>query len=351
MIDYLIVGFGLAGLAFSEQLRNANKTFTVIDQQKYSSSKVAGGMYNPVILKRFTLPWQSANQLKTALPFYQSLEKDFNDTFLVPLPVHRIFHSIEEQNDWLIASDKPQLSDYLHTTFIKNENPYIKAPYEFGQVNQAGRLLVSKLLDQYVAQLVSNNQFINTVFNHNLLNIETDHIEYNGIKAKKIVFAEGFGLKSNPLFNYLPLNGTKGEVLIIKANDLTLNSIVKSGVFIIPQLEPNHYFIGATYNNYDKTWDTTSSGKEFLLEKLNSFLNCDYEVIDHFAGIRPTVKDRRPLVGSHPIHDHVFVFNGLGTRGVMVAPLTAQTLFNHIENGTELPSEIDITRFEALYPS
>ena len=351
MIDYLIVGFGLAGLAFSEQLRTANKTFTVIDQQTHSSSKVAGGMYNPVILKRFTLPWQSTEQLKTALPFYQALEKTFNNNFLIPLPVHRIFHNIEEQNNWLIASDKPQLTNYLNTQFINNKNPHINAPYQFGQVDQAGRLLVGKLLDHYIDYLLNNNQFITAAFDHTSLNINPDHIEYKGIKAKKIIFTEGFGMKSNPLFNYLPLNGTKGEVLIIKAEKLQLKTIVKSGVFIIPQLNTHHYFIGATYNNYDKTWDTTSSGRDFLLEKLNTILTCDYEVIDHLAGIRPTVKDRRPLVGSHPEHNHVLILNGLGTRGVMVAPLTAETLYNHVEKGTELPSEISIRRFDAMYPS
>ena len=351
MIDYLIVGFGLAGLAFSEQLRTNNKTFTVIDAQKNSSSKVAGGMYNPVILKRFTLSWQATEQLDTAMPFYQSLEHMFNDSFLVPLPVHRIFHNIEEQNDWLIASDKPLLTNYLHTTFIKNENPLLKAPHQFGQVNHAGRLLVSKLLDQYRDLLKKQEQFITATFDYEDLKIEKDYIEYKGLRAKKIVFTEGYGMKSNPLFNYLPLVGSKGEILIIKTEDLNLTSIVKSSVFIIPQSAPNHYLIGATYNRDDKSWDTTLDGKQYLINKLDEFLKGKYEIVDQLAGIRPTVRDRRPLVGAHPLHNHVFVLNGLGTRGVMVAPLTAQTLFNHIEKGTDLPIEISIDRFEKMFPS
>ena len=73
-VDYLIVGFGLAGVSFAEQLRKNNKSFVVISSLEKSSSLVAGGMYNPVILKRFTLAWHADQQLKVAIPFYQELE-------------------------------------------------------------------------------------------------------------------------------------------------------------------------------------------------------------------------------------------------------------------------------------
>jgi glycine oxidase len=39
------------------------------------------------------------------------------------------------------------------------------------------------------------------------------------------------------------------------------------------------------------------------------------------------------------------ILNGLGTRGVMVAPTVAKNLFNYLEKGEALDSEIDIKRF------
>ncbi len=42
------------------------------------------------------------------------------------------------------------------------------------------------------------------------------------------------------------------------------------------------------------------------------------------AGVRPTVKDRRPLIGTHPMHSQLHVLNGLGTRGVMLGPAMAK---------------------------
>jgi len=39
--------------------------------------------------------------------------------------------------------------------------------------------------------------------------------------------------------------------------------------------------------------------------------------------------------------------NGLGSRGVLVAPTVAKDLIAHIEDGVPLPTEIDINRFKS----
>ena len=124
-----------------------------------------------------------------------------------------------------------------------------------------------------------------------------------------------------------------------------MDYVLKSSAFLIPLKEKDQYIVGATYEWTDKTNTVTQKAKEELLNKLKTFLKCDFEVIDQVAGIRPTVKDRRPLVGAHPEHKNMFVLNGLGTRGVMIGPYIAKQLFNHIENEMPLDDEINISRF------
>jgi glycine oxidase len=175
------------------------------------------------------------------------------------------------------------------------------------------------------------------------------HIQYKNIEAKHIVFAEGFGMHSNPFFKYLPLDGTKGELFVIKAPELDLNVIINTSVFILPL--GNHLFkVGATYNWKDKTNFPTEEGKIELVERIKEILNCEFEIIEHFAGVRPTVKDRRPLVGTHPEFKNLHILNGLGTRGVMLAPAMAIDLFNFIEKGIPLDKTIDISRYASLLP-
>ena len=79
--------------------------------------------------------------------------------------------------------------------------------------------------------------------------------------------------------------------------------------------------------------------------QLKTFIDCDFKVVDQVAGMRPTVIDRRPLIGQHEKYKQLYMLNGLGTRGVMIAPYVAKKLFDFIENSVEIDSEINITRF------
>ena len=71
-----------------------------------------------------------------------------------------------------------------------------------------------------------------------------------------------------------------------------------------------------------------------------------YEVIEHSAGIRPTTIDRRPIIGSHPNYKNIYVFNGLGSRGILLAPTLSCWLYNHIYKRSLISKEVDIKRFK-----
>ena len=344
MIDYLVVGLGLAGISFCEILEKEGKSFAVVSDDSQQSSLVAGGLYNPVILKRFTMAWKAGEQMQKIAPFYSNLEEKLGVKLDHKLRVLRKFASIEEQNLWFEAADKPKLDHFLSAKILENKNSGIEAPFGFGKVKYTGRVDTGTLLRTYQDYLINKGALEQETFDFNQFKVLSGHISYKTIQAKQIVFCEGYGLKKNPYFGYLPLNGTKGELLIIKAPQYKEESVIKSSVFTIP-MEDDLYLVGATYKWKDKTNIPTEEAKEELLEKLKTFLKCDFEIVDHVAGIRPTVVDRRPLVGQHPEHPKLYVLNGLGSRGVLLAPYVSEQLFHAIERGSELNPEINISRF------
>lgn len=344
MIDYLIIGSGLAGISFAEVVLGNGKSIFVLDDDSQSSSKIAGGLYNPVILKRFSEVWQAQEQLLLMNDFYTLLEEKLNTKFDFKSPILRKFFSIEEQNNWFAASDKKALAPFLSLELISKQYSGIDSPYGYGEVLQTGYVNSALLLSEYRAYLKHNNWFQNETFQYDAIQIVEDGIRYKDFHARHIVFAEGFGMHSNPFFNQLPLDGTKGELFIIKAPGLNLDVIVNTSVFILP-LGNNCFKVGATYNWKDKTDLPTEEGKTELINRIKEIIACDFEIVQHFAGVRPTVKDRRPLVGTHQNYNSIHILNGLGTRGVMLGPAMAKALYENIEYQVPLNTEVDIKRF------
>jgi glycine/D-amino acid oxidase-like deaminating enzyme len=343
-VDYIIVGCGLAGIAFCEVLLKHQKSFVVFDNGSTSSSTVAAGMYNPVILKRFTPVWKAAEQLKVAIPVYKELEDRLKIKLDYQFDLLRRFASIEEQNNWFDAADNPKLAPYLNLNLVQFKNDSIDAPFGYGIVNEAGRVDTQLLVASYQKYLEKHRLLMSESFEHSAMLHSPQGITYKDFSTKNVIFAEGYGIKQNPFFKDLPLNGTKGEVLTVKIRDLKLDKPIKSSVFIIP-LGDDLYRVGATYSHKDKTNNPSKEGQEELLKKLKTFIKVPIEIIDHRAGVRPTVKDRRPLVGKHPELKNLYLLNGLGSRGVMIAPYVANQLFSYIENGKSLDPDIELSRF------
>ncbi|HIB38419.1 FAD-binding oxidoreductase [Mesonia sp.] len=340
-VDYIIVGFGLSGLHFAKKLIDENKSFVVFDDNSENASLVAGGIFNPVILKRFNLAWNADLLLTHAKEVYESLERLLGVKFLHSKPIYRRFNSVEEQNDWFSASDQSQLSKFLNTD-LKKSIPYIQSEFSFGEVNKTGYLDTVLLIKSFKNYLQQQGNFIEEAFNYNELNSAKN--SYKDFTFNKIVFCEGNGLSLNPFFNDLPLVGNKGEYVTIKCEGLNLEEMLKFSLFLIP-LGNDLYKVGATYNRQFKDREPSTSAKKQILIKLDKVLELPYEVVHQEAGIRPTTKDRRALIGRHSEIKNFYVNNGYGSRGILLAPSAAKWLFNFIEYQQELPKEIDIARF------
>ena len=344
MIDYLIVGSGIAGICFAETALQNNKSILVFDNNSQNSSKIAAGIYNPVILKRFSQVWNATEQLEYLNDFYPKIEQRIQTKIDYKISILRKFYNIQEQNDWFTASDKPHLAPFLSSKLFRQKFKSIESPFDYGEVVHTGYVNTSVMLQQYQEFLSSNNLLLKQSFDFEKLILNDHFLSYNDIKAKHIIFAEGFGLHSNKYFNNLPLDGTKGEILVIKAPNLNLNCIINSSIYIVP-LGNNLFKVGATYHWDDKTNQPTEQGKQELVDKIKELLDCDFEIMEHVAGVRPTVKDRKPLVGTHAIYKNLHILNGLGTRGVMLGPSLARDLYDNIENNKPISIHIDIKRF------
>lgn len=351
-VDYIIVGLGIAGICFAETLLQQGKTFVVVEDGKKGATAASGGVLNPTVLKRFTAAWNAKKFFKKAIPFYEAMGERVAEIIMNPIGIHRIFYNIEEQNNWFVASDKLELSQFLSSEIQKNKNIAVAAPLGLGNVKGGALLKPAALIKSYRTYLQQHDLLLSESFDYGLLDLEETYVSYKNHVAKQLVFAQGASVRDNPFFNVSispegskVFVGNKGEYVIFKAPALLLKEVLKGPVMIIP-LGNGVYKVGASYGRDDYSTSTTTQAKDEIVTKLKKMISCDFEIVDQVSGIRPTVKDRKPLLGSFSENPNLYFLSGLGTRGLSMAPLLSEWLFDFIEKDTELPKEVVITRFK-----
>ena len=338
-VDYIIVGDGYAALFFAHQLIKNNKSFYLFSEGKKSASFVSAGIINPAVLKRFTTFWLAQEQIDSLKKTLSEIEGYTHKNYLIEKPILRVFHDEKEKELWLKKSNE---ISFLSKDFIKINS--IKNPFGCGKVNHSARLNVRDFFTDLMNYLEQNSHLIKEKFDYNLVN--TENSTYKDIQFKNIIFAEGMAVKENPYFSEIPVEANKGHHLEVKLSEKIEDDFtIKKKHFIFP-LNENTYYYGGTYDREQIHHKIDNSAVEKLINALAEFYPNDFEVTQVKFGFRPTVKDRRPIVGAHSEFKNFYVFNGLGARGILNGNYFAINLYNHLENGEEIHPEVDLKRFQ-----
>ncbi len=343
--DLLIVGQGIAGSVLALSLMKAGYRVCVIDQPTLSlSSRVAAGIWNPVVFKRLTKSWLADELVPELIDFYTNCEKELNAAFITKRKIIKPFTEEQEKHLWLKKAEHE--NQFLDPQCYEGyELSVSQAIGSYSFVLEAGNLDVMAFLNATKNYLLNQRSYVEDAFQHDQLTATGSGISYKELRADAVVFCEGHLISKNPFFNWVPMKPAKGEVLTIKCEGLKLHQhILNKGIFILP-LGNDLYKVGATYEWEIVNDEPTEVRKEELTRKLNSVIQVPFEVIKHEAGVRPAVIDRRPVVGAHPSLNTHFIFNGFGTKAVMLAPYFAKQLVNHLQHGSAIDSEADVKRF------
>lgn len=349
-VDYIIVGQGLAGTVLAHTLLKQNKSVLIVDLPSISAaSRVAAGLWNPVVFKRLVKSWMADDLLEYMDNFYPEVELLVNEKFYFKKQIVKPFSEEQEKVLWLKKASQ-EIGKYLNPAIQSDFlTDIIHNPIGAAEVINAGNIDTSVFLNASEAYFKNKQLLLKEVFDYQELVLLAAGVQYKGIIAEKIIFCEGYKGVDNIYFNWLPFKLTKGETLTIRIPLLyqkgLVSKVINKGVFVLP-LGDELYKVGATYEWEDLTEVPTENGKAFLVQQLHKLLNVPFEIIAHQAGIRPTVKDRRPLIGLHPEHATIGIFNGLGTKGVMLAPYFAKQFADFLGNGMPLNKEVDIARFK-----
>jgi glycine/D-amino acid oxidase-like deaminating enzyme len=346
--DYLIVGQGLSGTFLSWYLQKAGADCMVIDENKFNTaSKVAAGLINPVTGRRLVKSWMIDELMPFAWKAYKQFGDEFNLDCIREISLVQFFNAPDMQEAF--NRKLQENGEFLSPAKDNEWRPYFNYPFGAGTITPCYIADAAGLIAAYRSQLHERGKLLQEKFESAALQIRQDHVQYNNLKAQKIIFCEGEAGINNRWFSRLPYSLNKGEALIVKAPGLSTEHIYKFGHTLIP-LDGNEsiFWFGSSY---EWTYDNDLPSEKFRLQaeaELKRLLKLPYTILDHRAAVRPANVERRPFVGLHPQYPQLGILNGMGTKGCSLAPYFANQLANHLVKNEPLLAEVHVRRFQKI---
>ncbi|MDX2245519.1 MAG: FAD-binding oxidoreductase [Bacteroidia bacterium] len=345
-----ILGSGLAGTFLAARLCLEGNEVTLIDDfHPESASGVAAGMFNVITGKFGAKSWMADELLASLqafleIPAFHSLSQHIRWK-----EIYRPFKAVREYNKWQSRQHDPEYAHLVSFTETPIFPTQIENPHGGIQIHACGWIAIQAFLENLRGILVQNMQmrFVQEKIDYHQIDIHRKEIRLSSdiLKFDRIAFCEGVRIRENPWFRGIPIIPNKGEILLLRVEDLDLPFILSGRAYLIPHGN-QEYIAGSTYHDEFRDPFPSSEGLAEIEENIRSVLKIPYTILDHRAGIRPATPDRRPIAGSHPDFPWIHIFTGFGTKGVLLAPHFSTLLAREI-NGEKhlLPDTVRPARF------
>jgi len=182
-------------------------------------------------------------------------------------------------------------------------------------------------------------------------------------KAEQLVLCTGQNLHRLAQTCHLPLNLIRGQVSHVRSASLSkLNTVICHQGYVTPQSPAfsAESCIGATFDRevdqHQPIAAVTAVDDQFNIDLVNTVLQqpswfADAEVSSAKAAFRTTAPDHLPIAGA--LIENCYLLGGLGARGLLFAPLLAETLAARICGepeplSTSLSAMVCPSRFASL---
>ncbi|NOX14829.1 MAG: FAD-dependent oxidoreductase [Epsilonproteobacteria bacterium] len=361
LFDFAIVGAGISGACTAYFLKKYGKKVIVIDKDKIASggSGVAGAFLSPKIGSNSLYTQFINKSFEFSIKFY---EKNFPQ-FLDKSGILRVLKSENDikkckQHEAYIPKNFQYLQSCKITNLRKEACKYGGYFFNDGAVIDAKGVINHLLKD---IKVLENNKIDDFSLNGD------GYYELGDIKAKGIVICAG---NSGHLeLKYLGFKNIYGHRLDIKTTTKLPTHMHKA--YSISASKKGLVHIGATHIPsyiYDE--------KDDYYDKINEMINLaksyvyfdDFEVQDIHLGVRNSTTDFFPIIGKvinaketldkypyikkgslvpkekYIYYSNMYINAGLGARGFIIAPKTAENLAKYLCNNDKIDKRLDTAR-------
>ncbi len=345
--DDIIVGQGLAGSVLAWQLRWRGRRVLVIDREDtQTASRIAAGLVTPVTGMRFVRSWRFDEFWPAAVNFYRRVEEETGASVFRVHPAVRIFASPTEHDDYHKRLEAGRLHGETRTPNPPLNADTFQQPFGAFEMPSAARLDTTRFLQVTRTMLKQQDSYLQADIDPTT-DVEpmSDAVRLPrlDLTAQRLFFCEGFAAHRNPWFGDLIFDPAAGEILTVRIPGLTESRTVHRGLWLTAEHAEHVFRVGATYDRDDREGQRTPVGKETILQQLGEFVPHSVEVLQHDAAVRPIVLGRNPVIGQHPLHPALWLFNGLASKGALQAPAVAAHLVDAADGQIPIDPEYDLS--------
>lgn len=345
--DAIIVGQGLAGSAVAWTLKRAGMDVVVIDPgDSNTASKISAGLVTPYSGKRQAQDNDFDRRRQQAKAFYEDVGKQLGTTLWLDESSVRWFEDQRERDDYRAKSERNEVNDTEQVVDERGETVGYR-------MQSAARVMVSRFLEGTREVLRQKRRLIKRRLKNEEVRVNEQGIEIKELKlvAKRIIFCQGFAGRENPWFPNIPDGPVRGEILEIavpaaesEAVQHRKHWLAKS--YSAAEAGEHRYLVGATYDRDDLHDGVTFEGRMELTEGARQLTSQPYEIVNHQSAVRAAMRDRKHRVLRSTVNPNVYLVNGMGSRGSLLAPVAASELLTMIQEpakGREQTIRINLT--------
>ncbi len=349
--DTIIAGSGLAG-ACAAFVLSKRENVLILDAATPGSgaSAIAAGLVSPLMARRARAVWkmeEAVEALDDVLREAQCNELFAREGVLKPA------RSKEQATEFMDAAVRwPKHGEWYAAAEAQSTWPGLRAEHGVLRIISGGTIEMPALCRALVEASVKRGALLKTNCRvtkwretGERVCVSAGESELTEFKARRLLLALGAGYQKFSELTRLHLHPIKGQWIRL---------MPQPGIENLPPISSRRYIaahendliVGSTYeHSYDHTRPMVEMGLELRAEAAELVpALADAPIVATGAAIRVTVPEvRLPMVGPITEHNRVWIFTGLGSKGLLMAPLIARQLPDFFTGIREIPKELCVT--------